>query len=291
MQEKKYHYQISDWLYDPIASQLVQGNKKINLQNQVAKVLLELICTNGQLISKKQLLQRAWEGTVVTENSLDKTISELRKVFGDSRTNPMFIETIPKKGYRIIAPIKKVEIESREILTLKKSKNPKWALLLLIPILVILIYLFKTNPTRKKALSPNGQLIASMENMGSYYKLSVEEIANGATQLLDSFARPESMVLNWSSDSKNIIYNTTQEENKFYAINVFNLNTQSKSYIKFPRADSISMPDNFPSGTTPEFVQHEKLSHNSNTVQYIAYDKNDTIKVLFDDKLISDFKW
>lgn len=291
MSDKEYHYWINAWRFDPVSSELKKGNKEIKLQNQVAKVLMVLIHANRQLISKKLLMQKAWEGTVVTENSLDKAISELRKVFGGSRTNPMFIETIPKKGYRIIVPIKKIELKNRDIPTVKRKKATKWSLLLLIPLLAIMIYLFKTNTSTKKVLSPDGQAIASIKEMGDYHKLFVEKITDGGNRVLDSFAKPESVVLNWSSDSRNIIYNTTLEKNNFYSINIYNIESNKLSYIKFPKTEGIAISDEFPINSDTEMLPHEKLSRNNNLVHYIQYDENDTIKVLFENKIIRDFKW
>ncbi|UII78231.1 winged helix-turn-helix domain-containing protein [Flagellimonas sp. CMM7] len=291
MSKKKYHYKIKDWTFDPITSELTNGSEKIHLQNQVAKVLIELIKANGQTISKKELLEKAWPNTIVTENSLDKTVSELRKVFGDSRANAQFIETLPRKGYRLIAPLKKVEIENQAIPVIKKGSWLKWGIPLLVLSIVAIIYIFNKNTEAKKILSPNGQIIASIKKDGANYALFTENITNGKVDTLDSFSKPESTVISWSSDNTSIIYNTTLAKTDFYSINVFNLLTKKVSYIKFPKEEGMTFSSLKPQGSPSKSLDHKKLSQRNSTVHYITYENNDTIKVLFNDKKISDFKW
>ncbi|WP_262420213.1 winged helix-turn-helix domain-containing protein [Flagellimonas meishanensis] len=291
MSDKTYQYKIGHWTLNPWTSELIHGNNKTHLQNQVAKVLVILIEANGKVISKKDLLEKAWEGAIVTENSLDKSISELRKILGDSRANPQYIETIPKKGYRLIAPLKKVELEESILPMIKKRSVFKWILLFLLLTISALAFFFNQNIRSKKILAPNGKTIASVKSDGSHYGLYTENIINGKVHKLDSFPKPESLVVNWSSDSNHIIYNTTLSKDDFYAINVLDLSTNNISYIKFSKNESKSIPYPNDLDSPPKFLEHKKLSKSDNTVHYIAYTNKDTIKVLFNDNVISDFKW
>lgn len=69
--------------------------------------LLEyLACRPGVVISRQQLEQDLWQGTVVGYDALGNAINKLRKAFGDDARNPKIIETIPKTGYRLIAEVK-----------------------------------------------------------------------------------------------------------------------------------------------------------------------------------------
>ena len=54
-------------------------------------------------------MQTVWADTFVTDDVLTRSISELRKVFDDDKKNPRFIQTIPKGGYRLIAPVEEVK--------------------------------------------------------------------------------------------------------------------------------------------------------------------------------------
>jgi len=59
----------------------------------------------GELVSKDAILRTVWPGTFVTEDVLTRSISELRRVFEDNARQPKFIQTIPKRGYRLVAPL------------------------------------------------------------------------------------------------------------------------------------------------------------------------------------------
>ena len=60
---------------------------------------------HGQLVTKDELLQLVWPDTFVEENNLAQNISALRRVLGDGTGGERFIETVPKRGYRFVAPV------------------------------------------------------------------------------------------------------------------------------------------------------------------------------------------
>jgi Transcriptional regulatory protein, C terminal len=71
----------------------------------VMQVLLCLAAQAGQVVSKERLLRTVWSDTFVGDDVLTRSISELRRVFGDDVKEPRFIQTIPKSGYRLIAGV------------------------------------------------------------------------------------------------------------------------------------------------------------------------------------------
>jgi TolB-like protein/Flp pilus assembly protein TadD len=72
------------------------------------QVLLSLARRPGEVMTRKMLIQAVWAGTYVTEDVLTRSISELRKIFADEVRTPRYIQTIPKSGYRLIAPVQRV---------------------------------------------------------------------------------------------------------------------------------------------------------------------------------------
>ncbi len=80
---------------------------RIKLHSQPFKVLLLLLETPGEIVSRKQLQQRLWgDGTFVDfEHGLNAAINKIREALDDSASQPRYLETIPGKGYRFIAPI------------------------------------------------------------------------------------------------------------------------------------------------------------------------------------------
>ena len=73
---------------------------------QVLEVLAE---TPGEVVTRETLVARVWPGVFVSEDVLHRAIRELRRIFGDDTSNPTYVETIRKRGYRLIAPVRKAE--------------------------------------------------------------------------------------------------------------------------------------------------------------------------------------
>ena len=63
----------------------------------------------GELVSKDELLRTVWPATFVSDDVLTRSISELRRVFEDDARQPKFIQTIPKRGYRLVAPLERTD--------------------------------------------------------------------------------------------------------------------------------------------------------------------------------------
>lgn len=86
-------------------NRISQNGHTTRVEPKVMQVLACLAERHGEVISKDALLQAVWADTYVTEDVLTGCISTLRKVFRDNPREPSFIETIPKAGYRLIAPV------------------------------------------------------------------------------------------------------------------------------------------------------------------------------------------
>src|SRR5436305_11418928 len=95
---------IGDWLVFPRLNRLESNGRTVRLEPKVMQVLVCLAEQPGEVISKEQLLRTVWADTFVTDEVLTRAISELRRVFQDDAKAPHVIETVPKGGYRLIAP-------------------------------------------------------------------------------------------------------------------------------------------------------------------------------------------
>ncbi|MDP9339437.1 MAG: winged helix-turn-helix domain-containing protein [Acidobacteriota bacterium] len=96
---------IGEWTVDPDLNRLECGSESVRLEPKIMQVLLALASAPGTVFSKDVLLKKVWPETFVTEEVLTRSISELRKVFKDNPREPGYIETIPKSGYRLVAPV------------------------------------------------------------------------------------------------------------------------------------------------------------------------------------------
>jgi adenylate cyclase len=75
------------------------------VQPKVMQVLVHLALNAGQVVTRDQLLEAVWRGAPMTDEVLNRCISELRRHLKDKPRSPRFLETIPKVGYRLIAPV------------------------------------------------------------------------------------------------------------------------------------------------------------------------------------------
>lgn len=105
------------------------GNKTVKVQPRVMHLLFELMKADGGVVPRDALFAAVWADEVPNDEALTKAISKLRKALGDQAHAPRYIETIPKVGYRLIAPV------ASEHATLKKHMQPvrpprRWRLML-----------------------------------------------------------------------------------------------------------------------------------------------------------------
>src|SRR5580693_4701263 len=90
---------------DPANQSLWRQQARISMAPKVFDVLRYLVENAGRLVTQQELLEAVWPETFVQPEILRKYILEIRKALGDPPNQPVFIETIPKRGYRFIAPV------------------------------------------------------------------------------------------------------------------------------------------------------------------------------------------
>jgi TolB-like protein/DNA-binding winged helix-turn-helix (wHTH) protein len=106
MELKERHlYEFGPFRLEPAEHLLVRDGQVIPLAPKVFDTLLVLVQNSGHLVDKDELLRRVWPDTFVEEGNLTKNIFALRKILEGGRENEKFIETIPKRGYRFVAPV------------------------------------------------------------------------------------------------------------------------------------------------------------------------------------------
>jgi len=90
---------------DAADRQLVRDGAPVELNSRYLDALALLVSEPGKLISKERFLDEVWCGIPVTDEALTQCIKTLRRQLGDEAARPRFIETVPKHGYRFIAPV------------------------------------------------------------------------------------------------------------------------------------------------------------------------------------------
>jgi DNA-binding winged helix-turn-helix (wHTH) protein len=98
-------FRIDDWLIQPQINSVEKEGKTWHLEPKVMQVLVHLASHPNEVLSKDRLLEAVWHNTFVGDDVLVRCISEIRYVFGDDPKSSRVIQTIPKGGYRLIAPV------------------------------------------------------------------------------------------------------------------------------------------------------------------------------------------
>lgn len=86
----------------PAENAIVVSGREIHLEPKIMAVLQELMARPDEVVTRTHLMETVWAGRVVGEEALTRCISELRSALGDSASRPEFIQTVPKKGYRLL---------------------------------------------------------------------------------------------------------------------------------------------------------------------------------------------
>lgn len=96
---------IGPWMFSAQTGILTQGDVHERLENRAA-ALLEFLChRSAELVTHKEIINHVWEGRFVSPNSVAVVISDIRRALGDEARKPTFIETLPKRGYRLVADV------------------------------------------------------------------------------------------------------------------------------------------------------------------------------------------
>ncbi len=101
-------FRLGDWHVRPAEGLLESGDVERYLAPQQMAILELLADRQGRVVSKDEIFDEVWRGAVVEEGALPRCISEIRSALGDDARDPRYIRTVPKKGYRLIAPVEVV---------------------------------------------------------------------------------------------------------------------------------------------------------------------------------------
>ena len=101
-------FQLAGWTVSPTTNRMSLGAETIRLEPKVMEVLVYLANRPGQTVTRDELVGAVWSGTVVSDDAVTNAIIKLRKAFGDESRSSAVIETIPKRGYRLVAGVKRL---------------------------------------------------------------------------------------------------------------------------------------------------------------------------------------
>src|SRR5437868_6199831 len=176
------------------AGELRKAGLKLKFSGQPFQVLAILLEQPGAIVTREQLQKRLWPDTFVdVDHNLNSAINRIREALGDSPESPRFVETLPRRGYRFIAPvesrlvagpIKEINIETG----FKRSRRSRlFRLLVLVGVIAI---------------------AAGAAFMYKRFKISSSSLPHALTRL--TFDDGLNIGVTWSPDSRFIAYTSNR---------------------------------------------------------------------------------
>jgi len=101
-------FEFGPFQLDAAEHRLLRNGVEVSLPLKAFEILCVFVENAGRLLKKEDLIRLVWPDTVVEENNLNKNVSLLRKTLGERATGQSYIETVPRVGYRFVAPVTKL---------------------------------------------------------------------------------------------------------------------------------------------------------------------------------------
>jgi Tol biopolymer transport system component/DNA-binding winged helix-turn-helix (wHTH) protein len=231
------------------SGELRKAGAKLKIRGQPFQVLAILLENPGEIVTREDLLKRLWPNTFVDgDHNLNTAINKIREVLGDSAENPRFVETLPRRGYRFIAPVEgtRPAMPPAPVSTprVPEVRSVRWGVLrtgVLIGAIVLIaiagLFLYRlhrvsepvvqqhalTRLTSDEGLqtgatwSPDGRFIAYASDHGGKFDIWVQQVSGGnpvqVTKGPGHHWQP-----NWSPDGKYIAYRSEEGDGGIYII-------------------------------------------------------------------------
>ncbi len=116
---------VGEWTVESSRNVIARHGNEVHLEPRVMDLLVCLVRRAGRVVSKDELVAEVWEGRYVTDDVLTVSVYALRKALGDEARQPRYLETIPRRGYRWLVPVKSAPPEST-VPVVKSSSRPRW---------------------------------------------------------------------------------------------------------------------------------------------------------------------
>ena len=118
----KHLYAFGEFRLDSVERALFHGSELVCLTPKALETLSALVRRAGHVVSKEELMQEVWPDTFVEEGNLKVNVSVLRKALGEGSNGHAFIETVPRRGYRFIAPVNLLAVGGDDLVVEKTTR-------------------------------------------------------------------------------------------------------------------------------------------------------------------------
>lgn len=211
---------IGDFDVEPSLNRLDNGHEVLTVEPRVMDLLMLLAESPGQVFGRDEILQRVWSGTTVQDDALRRVVTLLRRVLADDPKEPRYIETITRRGYRLVAPVVRPEPKPTDSVT-RRTPRLLVAILLLVGLSVAAGWLALRGGTppdpqlelrpltslpgheSEPAFSADGRSVAFIHEEGDEEALLVKGIGDGEARKI--LQRPRLSAPAWSPDGNRLL--------------------------------------------------------------------------------------
>jgi DNA-binding winged helix-turn-helix (wHTH) protein len=120
-------FMLGNLQVDPAANEIREGERTITVRRKVMEALTLLAANADRVVTKEELLDELWQAQPASEESVTQIISELRRALGDSDRPQRLIQTVPKRGYRLVAPARPVPPQAPPVVLPVARLSAGWA--------------------------------------------------------------------------------------------------------------------------------------------------------------------
>jgi TolB-like protein/DNA-binding winged helix-turn-helix (wHTH) protein len=170
---------VGDWLVVLDGLSIQRKHQHKDLDSKVMQLLVYLVTNRERVVSRNELLDQLWKNQIVADDVLNVAMSSLRKALGDDFKTPIYIKTLPRKGYQLIAPVKVMHSNSRHI-------KINWLIAALLTLVTATLLWFQFSPEVK---TPDSNQPIRLAVLPFDYYSSIknrEYIANGLTDAINN---------------------------------------------------------------------------------------------------------
>src|SRR5215831_2784000 len=114
--KQRHFYEFGRFRLDVDEGFLLRDGEVVPLTRKAFELLMALVEDSGHVFTKEELLKRVWPDSFVEEANLSRHVYALREALGESQSEQKFIETVPRRGYRFVAPVREIHDEGEDVL-------------------------------------------------------------------------------------------------------------------------------------------------------------------------------
>ena len=147
-------FNLGEWEVLPDQGVIRRDGTEVRPEPQTWRVLMVLAKYDGKLVTKDTLVDEVWDGRAVADDPINRAIREVRKSLGDSAHNPTFVETLHKRGYRLLMPVELHKPQENDPVIVEPGPGPRlWKFAAIILVLGIVAYIVWSPPPPDRSIA------------------------------------------------------------------------------------------------------------------------------------------